>query len=87
MGRLFTFIKVVVHVIITDQWIQVTVIYSRSSLVAVTSECCVKRVICKTWTDFSTGTLENKTDQDQTPRITASDQGLHCLLKSQEVKS
>ena len=33
-----------------------TVIYSRAIFVAVTSECRVKRVICKTWT----GTFENK---------------------------
>ena len=49
--------------------IQVTVIYSRVFLVAVTSECHVKNVIGKIWT----GTL-------------ASDQGLHCLLKLQEIE-
>ena len=66
--------------IITDQLnqtaqlyeIQVTVIYSRAILVAVTSECSVKRFICKTWT----GTLANSADPDQT---------LHCLPKLQEV--
>ena len=65
-------IKVVVYVIIIYQWIQVTV----------TPESCVKRVICKTWT----GTLANSAYQDQTPRSAASDQGMDCLLKLQEVK-
>ena len=41
----------------------------------------VKRVICKTWT----GTLASSAGQDQTPQNTASDQGLHCLVKLQEV--
>ena len=41
----------------------------------------VKRVICKTWT----GTFTNSIDPDQTTQNAASDQGLHCLLKSQEV--
>ena len=63
--------------------IQVTVIYSRAILVAVTSERHVKRVICKTWT----GTLANSADRDQTPQNAASGQGLLCLLKLQEVKS
>ena len=63
--------------------IQLTVIYSRAILVAVTSECRVKRVICKTWT----GTLANSVDPDQMPQNAASDQGLHCLLKLQEVKA
>ena len=59
------------------------VIYSRAFLVAVTSECRVKRVICKTWT----GTLANSADPNQTPQnAAASDQGVHCLLKLQEVK-
>ena len=31
--------------------IQVTVIYNCAILVTVTSECHVKRVICKTWTE------------------------------------
>ena len=62
--------------------IQVTVIYSRAILVAVMSECCVKRVICKTWT----GTLANSADPDQTPQNAASDQVLHYLLKLQEIK-
>ena len=57
-------------------------IYSHTSLVAVISECRVKRVICKTWT----GTLANSADPDQMPQNVASDQGLHCLLKLQEVK-
>ena len=43
--------------------LQVKVIYSRAILVTVTSECTVKRVICKTWT----GTLAYSSDQDQTP--------------------
>ena len=40
-------------------------------LVAVTSECRVKRVIYKTWT----GTLANSTEPAQTQQ-----KGLHCLL-------
>ena len=51
----YTKIKVVVHVIINDQWnqtarlyeIQITVIYSRTILVAVTSECPVKKLSAK----------------------------------------
>ena len=46
------------------------------------SECCVKSIISKTWT----GTLANSADPDQTPMNAASGQGLHCLLKLQEVK-
>ena len=65
--------------------IQITVIYSRAILVAVMSECCVNRVICKIWTG-TFGTLANSADPDQTPQNVASDQGLHCLLKLQEVK-
>ena len=38
------FLNVVVHVIIIDQWIQVTVIDNRAIFVAVTSECCEKRL-------------------------------------------
>ena len=55
--------------------IQVTVIYSHAILVAVTSECRVKRVICKNWT----GTLANRTDPDQTPQNAASNQRLVCV--------
>ena len=62
--------------------IQITVIYNHAILVAVTSECHVKRVISKTWT----GTLVNIADPDKTPQIAASDKGLHCLLNLQEVK-
>ena len=57
--------------------IQVIVIYSRAILVAVTSECRVRRVICKTWT----GILANNADLDQTPQNAASVQGLHCLIE------
>ena len=46
-------------------------------------ECSVKKIICKTLT----GTLANSEDTDQMPQNEASDQGLHCLLKLQEVKS
>ena len=53
--------------------------YNRASLVAVTSECCVKRVIFKTWTR----TLANRADSDQTPQNAVPDQGLHYLLKLQ----
>ena len=45
--------------------IQVTVIYSRTSLVAVMSECCVERVICKSWTGLCSGTLVNSADPNQ----------------------
>ena len=61
---------------------QVTVNYSRTILVAVTSECSGKRVICKTWIE----TLANSADPDQTPQIAASDQGLHCSHKLQVLK-
>ena len=50
------------------------------------SGCCVKKVICKTWTGLSVGKLANSADLDQTLQNVASDQGLHCLLKLQEVK-
>ena len=53
------------------------VIYSHAILVAVMSECCVKRFIFKTWT----------TDPDLMLQNAASDQGLQCLLKLQKVKS
>ena len=59
------------------------VIYSRAILIAVASECSVKRVFCKAWT----GTLANSADPDQRPQNGASDQGLCCLLKLQDVKS
>ena len=83
------FLTVVVHVIIIDQCnqtahlyeIQITVIYSRAT-VAVTSGFHVMRVICKTWT----GIFANSTYSDQTSLNAASDQGLHGLLKLQEVK-
>ena len=57
-------------------------IYSRAVLVAVTSECRVKRVICKTWTE----TLAKSADTDQTPQNVASDQGLHYLLKLRKLR-
>ena len=47
--------------------IQGTVIYSRIILVAVRSECCVKRVTSKTWTGLSAWTLANSADPDETP--------------------
>ena len=72
--------------IIIDQWIQMTVIDSYAILVAVMSECWVKRVICKTWTGLSAGTMANSADPDQMPQNAASDQGLHALLKFKEVK-
>ena len=62
--------------------IQLKVIYSRAILVIVTSEWRVKRVIWKKWT----GTLANSADPGQKPQNVTSDQGLHCLLKLQEVK-
>ena len=43
------------------------------------SECRVKRVICITGTGLSAGTLAKSVN-------VASDQGMHCLLKLQEVK-
>ena len=54
----------------------------RAILVAVASGCSVKMVICKIWT----GALANSADQNQTPQNAASDEGLHCSLKLQEVK-
>ena len=62
--------------------IQVRVIYSRTIFATVMSECCVKRVISKTLT----GTPENSADPEQMPQNVASEQGLHCLLKLQEIK-
>ena len=61
--------------------IQVTVLYSHAILV-ITSECSVKKFMCKTWTR----TLANSADPDQMPQNAASNQGLHFLLKLQEVK-
>ena len=63
--------------------IQVMVIYICAILGTVASGCSVKMVICETWT----GTLANSADPDQMPQNAASDQGLHCLLKLQEVSS
>ena len=53
------------------------VIYNCAILVAVALECCVKRVICKAWTE----TLANSVDPDQTTSnaAPAPDQGLHRL--------
>ena len=61
--------------------IQITVMYSRTFLVAVTSESCVKRVICKTGNGPSAWTLVKSADQDQTSQNAASDQRLYCLLR------
>ena len=58
------------------------VIYSHTILITVMSEYNAKRVICNTWT----GTLANSAEPDQKLQNAASDQGLHCLLKLQEVK-
>ena len=85
------FFQVVLHVIIIEQCnqtvrlyeIQVTVTYSRNGLVAVTSECSVKNVMCKIWT----GTLVNSSEHDQTPQNAAPDEGLHCILKLLEVNN
>ena len=62
------------------------VIYRCAILVTVTSECCVKRVMCETWTGLCAWTLANSADPDQMPHNVASDQGLHYLLKLQEVR-
>ena len=43
-----------------------------------TSECCKKRVICKTWTGFSAVILANSADPNKLPQNAASDQGMHC---------
>ena len=51
-----------------------------------TSEYCGRKVICKTWTGLRAGTLANSTDPHQMLNSAAFDQGLHCLLKLQEVK-
>ena len=80
------FLKVIFHMIIFDQCNTVTIIYSRAIIIAVRSDCCVKGVICKTRTGCSVGILANTAAQDQTPQNAASDQGLHCLLKLQEVR-
>ena len=64
---------------------QVTVIYSNINLVTVTSECRVKRVICKIWTE-TFRTLANSADQDQMQQNAASVQDFHFLLQLQEVK-
>ena len=56
--------------------------YSCAFLVAVTSECRVKKAVCKIWT----GTLANSADPDQTSQNAASDQDLHCLLKLRKFK-
>ena len=61
--------------------IQVTVIYNRTIFVSVTLECRVKTVISKTWTEASI----NSADPDHILQNVASDQGLHCLHKLQEV--
>ena len=63
---------------------KMNVIYSRASHVAVTSKCCWSRVVCETWTG-TFGTLAVSAEPDQTLQNAASDQGLHCLLKLQEV--
>ena len=54
------------------------VIYSGAILVIVTSECSAK----KTWT----GAFAKGADLDQTPQNAASNQGVDCMLKLQEVK-
>ena len=41
------------------------VIYSSTILVTMTSECCIKRVVYKTWTGLSAGILANSVDPDQ----------------------
>ena len=64
----------------SKMFIQGMVIYSRAILITVRVPC--RGVICKTWPK----TLRNSVDPDQTPQNAASDQGLHCLLKVQEVK-
>ena len=79
----FHFLKVFVHVIISDRLNQTARSYEiqvTRYFVAVTSECRVTRFICKTWT----GTLANSADPDQTPQNAASDQSLHCLRKLQK---
>ena len=50
-------------------------VYKRAFLVAVTTECCVKRVIRKTWTEFTARTLAKSADPDQTPQTAAVDLG------------
>ena len=54
----------------------------RAILISVTSECRLMMVSNNAWT----GSLANSADPDQTPHNEASDQGLNCLLKFQEVK-
>ena len=64
--------------------IQVTVIYSGDVFVAVTSECCIKSIICKPCAGLNAGTFANSADPDQMPQNAASEHGLHCLLELQE---
>ena len=63
--------------------IPVTVIYSCTIFVPVTSECCVKRVI---WTGLSAGTLPNSADPHEMPQNAGSDQGLHCCLNNRKFR-
>ena len=76
-----TFSSVVVHVISLTNEIEPRffVVYN-CPVVTVTSECCVKRVICYTWTAFRAGALANSANPDRTPQNMASDQCLHYLL-------
>ena len=69
-------LKVLIRVIIIDQWRRTVV----------TSECCIKKIICKIYTGLSAGTLANRADPDQTPQNAASDPNLRCLLNLQESK-
>ena len=57
-------------------------IYSLAIHVTVTSECHVKKVVCKKKND----TLANRAEPDQTLQNAASDQGLHCYLKYRKVR-
>ena len=80
--RLFTWLSLTNEINSAFVEIQITVICSCAILCSVKSECCVTQFICKTWT----GTLVNSADPDQMPQNAASDKGLHCWLKLQEVR-
>ena len=77
------FLKAVVHVITIDQCNQTNEIQVRLILYSCRSD--VRMLVIDGWTG-TFGTLANSADPDQTSQTATSDQSLHCLLKSQEVK-
>ena len=73
----------VVHVITIDQCNQTNEIQVRLILYSCRSD--VRMLVIDGWPG-TFGTLANSADPDQTSQRATSDQSLHCLLKSQEVK-